>query len=336
VTILLKLLEGRDVSDAVRSWNGGPASTSNTCERKFTNPGWTAKGEVRAAVTPTGFTTLWFNTGTLCNLTCAGCYIESSPRNDRLAYLTPDDVRQYLDEVLRDHPGVAEIGFTGGEPFMNPDIVEILEATLGAGFRVLVLTNAMLPMGHRQASLLQLQARYPHKLALRVSLDDYSREGHERVRGPNSWAPAISGLQWLSQNGFDLAVAARIFNRTDEDAMRRDFATLFSAYDIRVEAGDPHRLVLFPEMDNAADVPEISEHCWGILGRSPSDIMCATSRMVVKRKGADRPVVVSCTLLPYDQKFEMGHSLAEANRPVQLNHPYCSKFCVLGGASCSR
>ncbi len=302
---------------------------------KFQDPNWTSKGEARAVVAPTGLTTLWFNTGTLCNLTCVGCYIESSPRNDRLVYLTPDDVRQYLDEAQRDHPGLAEIGFTGGEPFMNPDIVEIFEAALGAGYRVLVLTNAMLPMRHRRASLLRLQARYPDKLSLRVSLDDFSQDGHERVRGSHSWEPAIGGLQWLSSNGFDIAVAARILNCTDEDAIRRGFAALFSEYDIRIEAWDPHRLVLFPEMDNAADVPEISEHCWGILGRIPSDIMCATSRMVVKRKGADQPVVVSCTLLPYDQQFEMGHSLAEANRPVQLNHPYCSKFCVMGGASCS-
>ena len=63
--------------------------------------------------------------------------------------------------------------------------------------------------------------------------------------------------------------------------------------------------------------------------------MCASSRMVIKRKGADRPTVVSCTLLPYDGAFEMGASLAEAAQPVKLNHRYCARFCVLGGASCS-
>ena len=63
--------------------------------------------------------------------------------------------------------------------------------------------------------------------------------------------------------------------------------------------------------------------------------MCASSRMVVKRKGAMRPVVLSCTLLAYDDRFEMGATLEEANRPVALNHPHCATFCVLGGASCS-
>ncbi|HBV56548.1 MAG TPA: radical SAM protein, partial [Rhodobacteraceae bacterium] len=58
-------------------------------------------------------------------------------------------------------------------------------------------------------------------------------------------------------------------------------------------------------------------------------------RMVVKRKGASAPSVVACTLLPYDLQFDLGETLAEAERPVALNHPHCAKFCVLGGASCS-
>jgi hypothetical protein len=93
--------------------------------------------------------------------------------------------------------------------------------------------------------------------------------------------------------------------------------------------------VLFPEMDAAVDVPEITEACWGILHVSPDAMMCATSRMVVKRKGAARPVVLPCTLLPYDEQFEMGPTLAGAQGKVKLNHPHCAKFCVLGGGSCS-
>jgi hypothetical protein len=88
-------------------------------------------------------------------------------------------------------------------------------------------------------------------------------------------------------------------------------------------------------MDSTADTPEISEACWDIVGVSPSSIMCASSRMVVKRKGAARPVVAACTLIPYDDEFTVGETLAEASRPVMLNHPHCSRFCVLGGASCS-
>jgi hypothetical protein len=88
-------------------------------------------------------------------------------------------------------------------------------------------------------------------------------------------------------------------------------------------------------MDVRADTPEITTACWGILGKSPEGVMCATSRMVVKRKGAAAPAVVACTLIPYDDAFELGATIIDALGPVALNHPHCSKFCVLGGASCS-
>ena len=70
-------------------------------------------------------------------------------------------------------------------------------------------------------------------------------------------------------------------------------------------------------------------------GIDPGAMMCASSRMVVKRKDAAAPVVLPCTLLPYDPQFEMGPTLGDAGGPVALNHPHCATFCVLGGASCS-
>jgi sulfatase maturation enzyme AslB (radical SAM superfamily) len=86
---------------------------------KFKDALVTAKGEERAHVALRSLETLWFNTGTLCNLTCQNCYIESSPRNDRLAYLSAAEVTDYLDEIERDGHRTKLIGFTGGEPFMN-------------------------------------------------------------------------------------------------------------------------------------------------------------------------------------------------------------------------
>ena len=93
--------------------------------------------------------------------------------------------------------------------------------------------------------------------------------------------------------------------------------------------------MLFPEMDETVDVPEITTSCWDILGKREDSPMCASSRMIVKRKGAAKPSVVACTLLPYSRQFELGHTLKDAEPRVWLNHPHCAKFCVLGGASCS-
>ena len=107
------------------------------------------------------------------------------------------------------------------------------------------------------------------------------------------------------------------------------------ALDVKVDAQDPKQLMLFPEMDEGAEVPEITTACWDILNVDPDAMMCATSRMVVKRKGADKPSVLACTLLAYEQEFEIGTTLKQASGRVKLNHPHCAKFCVLGGGSCS-
>lgn len=304
---------------------------------KFQNPFVTAKGETRASVELTHPETLWFNTGTLCNIECVNCYIESSPTNDRLVYITAAEVTSYLDQLDERKWGVREIGFTGGEPFMNPEMIEMAEASLARGYEVLILTNAMLPMMRKtmRAGLLRLRERYGGKLTLRISVDHWSQAYHDEERGKGSFAKTLQGMFWLRDNGFKMAVAGRtVWGDTDAES-REGYARLYTEHGFEIDAFNPGETVLFPEMDEQAEVPEITTACWGILNKSPNDVMCASSRMVVKRRGAEKPAVLACTLLPYSPEFELGETLAEAEGAVQLNHPHCSKFCVLGGASCS-
>ena len=304
--------------------------------RKFQDPMVTATGEVRASVALKALDTLWINTGTLCNITCANCYIESSPRNDWLSYISRTEVAGYLDEIERSRLGTRLVGFTGGEPFMNPDFMAILDDCLARGFAVLVLTNAMKPMQQKSTELRMLRQRHAGaSLVIRVSIDHYTRAVHEAERGAATWRPMIDGLLWLKDNGFAINIAGRNLMGESEAASRDGFGRLFHDLGLDLDPNNPVDLVLFPEMDATADVLEITERCWGLLSVSPDAQMCASARMVIKRKGAERPAVVACTLLPYDPQFELGHSLADADRRVQLNHPHCAKFCVLGGASCS-
>ena len=295
------------------------------------DPAWTAKGEARATVTLGQLRTLWLNTGTLCNLACKSCYIESSPRNDALVYLTLGEAERFMDELA----GPIEVGFTGGEPFMNPDIIAMLESALSRGHRVLVLTNAMRPMRRHEAQLTDLAMRYPATLTLRVSLDHHLQAVHEAERGPLSWEKAIDGLCWIASNGIRFAIAGRLLPGESQPEARAGYALLFARVGLPLDAHDPADLVLFPEMDAAADVPEISQGCWDILGLTPAVAMCSSSRMIVHRKGRAAAEVAACTLLPYDEQFLLGESLAGARRTVALNHPHCARFCVLGGASCS-
>jgi uncharacterized Fe-S cluster-containing radical SAM superfamily protein/predicted phosphodiesterase len=304
-------------------------------QRKFRLPEVTAKGERRAAVDFTKLKTLWFNTGTLCNIACRNCYIDSGPRKDQLAYLTPRDVSEFLDEIERGNFGTREIGFTGGEPFMNPGFFDILDDTLSRGHDVLVLTNAMRPMQRSKAKLEQVRSRYGDRLRLRVSLDHFTPERHEEERGEGTFGPTLQGLLWLARSGFNVSVAGRTMWGEPLEGQRAGYARLFAEHDFQIDVNDLERLVLFPEMEPQTDVPEITEQCWDILGSSPRDIMCSQSRMVVKRKGADRPVVLACTLIAYDPQFEMGATLQQSMKRVWLNHPSCAKFCILGKSSCS-
>lgn len=304
---------------------------------KFQDSLVTADGSTRASVALSNPETLWFNTGTLCNIECANCYILSSPRNDALVYLTAAEVEDYLDQLEERNWRVREIAFTGGEPFMNPEMCAMADAALERGYEVLILTNAMRPMMRKtvRQDLLVLNEKHPGKMTLRISLDHHSADIHDTERGAGSYAKTLEGMAWLRDNGFQMAVAGRITFAESEAEARQGFADLFAAQGFDIDSANPGQTVLFPEMDEAVEVPEISTACWGILNKAPEDVMCASSRMVVKRKGAEKPAVLACTLLPYAPEFELGTTLAEAEKPVALNHPHCAKFCVLGGASCS-
>jgi hypothetical protein len=211
----------------------------------------------------------------------------------------------------------------------------MLEESLTRGYRALVLTNAMMPMTHKRSALRALRGTYGDRLVIRVSLDHFDPARHDEERGPDTFGRTLAGLQWLAKEGFTPRVAARTrWGESDAD-LRAGFASLLAAEGIDLDCADPESLVLFPEMDENADVPEITEACWDILGVAPDDVMCASSRMVVRRKGAAHPAVLACTLIAYDQRFELGRTLAEAAQPVALNHPHCARFCVLGGGACS-
>ena len=133
-----------------------------------------------------------------------------------------------LDEIAREALPTRLIGFTGGEPFMNPDIIGMLDDVLSRGFDALVLTNAMKPMRKLRPQLLALRDAYGARLRIRVSLDHYSPAVHEAERGRRSWAPTIDGLIWLARNGFAIDVAGRRFSGEPEAELRAGFARLFS------------------------------------------------------------------------------------------------------------
>ena len=305
---------------------------TNVSENKFKDPITTADGSIRAFIEAKKIKTLWFNTGTLCNIECKNCYIESSPKNDRLVYITFEEVKLFIDEAIDKNLGTKEIGFTGGEPFMNKDVLKMIEYSLSKNFKVLVLSNAMKPMLNKREDLLKINHQ---DLTIRVSIDHYQKEKHEEIRGKNTFNVMMEGLKWLNQNNFNYALATRLLWGEQEDQLRDNFNLFIDKYDLKLDAKSKEQLVTFAEMDEKVDTPEITTACWNLLGKNPDDIMCSSSRMVVKKKTSPKPSVIACTLLPYEDEFDLGQNLTDSLKKIYLNHKHCSKFCVLGGSSCS-
>ena len=302
---------------------------------KFIDPQLTADGQERASVELQSLKTLWFNTGSVCNLSCENCYIESSPQNDRLAYLTKEDVASYLKEIQMLKLPTKLIGFTGGEPFLNPDFLSILQLTLENGFDTLVLTNGFRRIERYKKELLTLNRCFGEKLQIRISLDHYSPSIHEKERGVRTFGPTLKTSKWLFDQGFRLSIAGRAIESESQSEAVQGYQTLFKEYEIGLNASSSEHLVIFPEMDLDKDVPEITVNCWSILKKKPEQQMCATERMIVKHKGNVKPTVMPCTLLAYEPQFNLGSTLKSAKTTVPLNHKFCAQFCVLGGASCS-
>ena len=299
----------------------------------FLNKNFTFDGKPRAYVKLRNIKTLWFNTGTLCNLECSDCYIESSPTNKNLQYIKLSEVRKYIKEIKKNNLGTELIGLTGGEPFMNPYIMEIIKYLLVNKFKVLVLSNGMRPIQLKFKRLLELS--HLNNLTIRISVDHFTRKNHESIRGSNTWKKVIKSLIWLNKNGLNFNIASKINFGESEDSLRNGFRKLFKRINLRIDPYNKNELVLFPIMDYKEVSTEITQDCWSILNKSPDSVMCSNSRMVIKRKNEINTKVLPCTLITKDKNFELGSNLVSSHKKVYLNHPYCSQFCVLGNSSCS-
>ena len=302
-------------------------------KKLFLNKNFTSDGKPRAYVELRNIETLWFNTGTLCNLQCNDCYIESSPTNKNLQYINLLEVKKYITEIKENNLGTKLIGLTGGEPFMNPYIMNILKYLLENKFKVLVLSNGMRPIEIKFKKLLALPNL--NNLTIRISVDHFKKKIHESIRGSNTWKKVIKNLIWLSNNGLNLNIASKIKSGESENNLREGFYKLFKKIKLNIDAYNKNELIIFPIMNYEKASIEITQDCWRVLNKNPESIMCSNSRMIIKRKDEINTKVLPCTLITKDKEFELGNDLVSSKKKVFLNHPFCSQFCVLGNSSCS-
>jgi uncharacterized Fe-S cluster-containing radical SAM superfamily protein len=200
-----------------------------------TGPWWFAVSKATAGVEPVGiptaageadpdpdggFTTgtttpigsrLWAYTNFDCNLACDYCCAQSSPR--ATARRLPVEVAAAAFTEFAQMGG-REIFLTGGEPFMHPDLADLVAAT--GDLDCVILTNAMIIGRGRRREVLEALDR---RVALQVSLDSATPDLHDTQRGSGSWAKALEGIGLAQSLGFRVRVAATLYQE-DADGVR--------------------------------------------------------------------------------------------------------------------
>ena len=272
---------------------------------------------------------LWFQiSGTLCNLTCHHCFISCGPTNRSFDLIPLDDVVRTLETSRR--LGVKEYYFTGGEPFIHPDMVEILERTLELG-PATVLTNATLLKPEAVARLRRAEAASIYSLEFRVSIDGDSPESNDPIRGEGSFVRAMAGVRLLLEHGFlPIVTVAQTWEDDRADEVFRGFVEL-----LRAEGYERPRIKIIPTLRLGAEVERsrgyyaserITEDM--IEDFDTSQLICTHSRMVTNRG------VYVCPILIDNPAARMGDDLDDALGAYPLDQSACYT-CYVGGAVCS-
>ena len=291
----------------------------------------TPLGDPRGYIVPHALSELWFHTGTKCNLECDFCLEGSSPSSKRLETPKFAEVKPFIDEALS--LGVEQFSFTGGEPFLAKDIIDIL--AYASQFKpCLVLTNGTEPLVKRFEALCQLKAKDQYPISLRISIDSPDEKTHDLGRGQGNFAKAFSGMRMLHQHGFDVSLARHMENDEDSAFVNKQYQQLF------IQNGLPQdmNIVAFPDFlppGALPEVPHITTSCMTLYQNEQQrkNYMCANSKMIIKKH--QQMQVYACTLVDDDSDYFLSTSLTESmTHQINLKHHRCYS-CFAHGASCS-
>ncbi|MGH7491060.1 MAG: radical SAM protein [bacterium] len=272
---------------------------------------------------------LWFQVGgTVCNLWCTHCFISCSPKNHSFEFMSRAQVRSYLKESVP--LGVKEYYFTGGEPFMNRDLLGILEDALQLG-PASVLSNGLLISPKIASALRQLSEHSLYTLELRISIDGFSPAMNDPIRGEGTFARALKGVKHLVAAGFlPIITCMQSWPDSEHDRVLEGFREVLAG----IGYTQP-RLKILPQLRIGREAgrergyssaefvtPEM------MIGYDDHLLMCSNSRIATARG------VYVCPILIEKPDAKLGDTLAEAFQPFHLRHQACYT-CYLSGAICS-
>ena len=292
---------------------------------------------------------LWVMQGSICDLKCKHCYTASSPQNQRLEQIQFAELRPHLEDATKF--GVQRIYFTGGEPFVNEDILQgrsqrndeflaSLEFALEIA-PVEVLTNGRRYIRNHFEALGMLRSRYGNRLRLRITLESPEHARHDAIRGKNTFAQTVATVRDLAAMGFLPVITAErpLLTLHSDDEIREAYLALFKGISVEVnlienmlEAG---RELTRIAIQGSVPHPEVfvTTNCFSILNKPAESLMCHFSRCIQKIEGEIR--YYPCPVIYDDPRFDLGGNLAESLRRVHLAHKNCYDYCMKGrGASC--
>ena len=272
---------------------------------------------------------LWFQVGgTLCNLSCNHCFISCHPGNDNFGFMDLETIRRYLQESQA--LGVKEYYFTGGEPFLNRDMLQVLEETLAIG-PATVLTNGTVFTPSSIKALRAISEQSLYSLELRVSIDGYSPQTNDPIRGEGTFEKALEGVRMLVEAGFlPIITMAQTW---PEEENTRVFETFVAT--LKETGYQRPRIKILPTLHLGMEAERsrpysqaerISEEM--MEGYDSNQLLCSRSRTVT-----DRGVAV-CPLLIETPGAHLGDTLEEASGPFRLDQGACYT-CYVHGAICS-
>jgi molybdenum cofactor biosynthesis enzyme MoaA len=269
---------------------------------------------------------LWFQVGgTVCNLTCHHCFISCGPDNRSFGVMTLAQVEAILKESKA--LGVKEYYFTGGEPFLNRDLLPILEAALRCG-PATVLTNATLLPERSLAELRRIDDASPYSLEIRVSIDGASAATNDPIRGAGTFERAMQGVRALARHGF-----LPILTAMQADGSTETYADYCAA--LREAGCERPRVKLLPplrigrEAERGRAYHDLERVTAEMMqGYDDSQLLCSHSRTAT-----DRGVYV-CPILIDSPQARLGDDLRGALGPFPLAAPACHT-CYQFGAICS-
>lgn len=272
--------------------------------------------------------TLWFQVGgTICNLACTHCFISCSPTNHTHEMMTLEEILPYLEEGAS--LGVKEYYFTGGEPFLNPEMEAILAATLRHG-PATVLTNGLLLNPERCRRLRALDQGSEYSLDLRVSLDGYDAATNDPIRGEGTFQRILEGIRNLVAAGLNPVITVtEVYQEFGTPAGKERFFQLLRSLGI-----DKPRLKILPVFQIGAEAERSGAYeSWQRLREgdvaegSWDHLQCSSCRMVT-----DQGVWV-CPILVNEPSGKMGEKVVDTLGSYPLAHPACWT-CHVYGVSC--